>query len=58
MLPGRQSMIAIYDVLGKSTQTDFCYLFRLWTTCNISGHGISPLIIVFEVINPLFSSGS
>jgi hypothetical protein len=24
-------MIPIIDALGKSTQTDFCYLFHLWT---------------------------
>jgi hypothetical protein len=31
MLPGRESMIAIYDALGRSRQTDFCYLFHLLT---------------------------
>jgi len=25
-------MIPIIDALGKSTQTDFCYLFHIWTT--------------------------
>jgi len=44
MLPERKSMTAIYDTLGKSTQTDFCYLFHLWTTCNISA-GILKLTV-------------